>query len=91
MFSKRIAPLQWFGHPFFVALVVAVGGAARFAPPDPPKPADLPAFWKSTVADVEQAVAGVKRGSVRRVATTPGKRNVYCVTYGTKDDRKSVV
>lgn len=89
MSSKRIALQQWFCHTLFVALVVAVAGAARFAPPDPPQPTDLPAFWKSTVADVEQAVAGVKRGSVRRVATTPGKRDVYCVTYGTKDELRS--
>ncbi len=60
MSSKRIALQQWFCHRLFVALVVAVAGAARFAPPDPPQPTDLPAFWKSTVADVEQAVAGVK-------------------------------
>jgi hypothetical protein len=57
--------------------------------PDPPPPADLPAFWKSTLADVDTAVASVRAGAVATIAVSPGKRPVYAVTYGTKDDLRS--
>ena len=55
------------------------------APGDPAPPADLPAFWKSTLGDVDRAVQDVSRGSVKVVATSPGGRPVYAVTYGAED------
>jgi hypothetical protein len=48
----------------------------------------LPLFWTSRLSDVEQAVQQVKKGSVRTLAQSPGKRPVHLVSYGAKQDRQ---
>ena len=53
---------------------------------EPPRP---PAFWKSRLADVDAAVKQVKKGKVRLLTRSAGKRPVYLVTYGKKPDMKS--
>ncbi len=74
-----------------LAALVLITVCAADAPvhPDPPKPVDLPVYWKSTVNDVEAVVNHVTAGEVRRVATSPGGLPVYAVAYGTKDDLRS--
>jgi len=42
----------------------------------------LPDFWRSTLDDVARCVADVKRGQVETVATSPGGREVFLVSYG---------
>jgi len=43
--------------------------------------AEIPAFWKGRVEDVQKAVANVKRGSVQTIARSPGGRPLYLATY----------
>lgn len=57
------------------------GAAARGA-----EPPTLPTFWKGRPSDVEHAVQQLQKGVCRVLARSPGKRNVYLVTYGTKQD-----
>lgn len=44
--------------------------------------ADIPAFWKGRVEDVEEAVRQVKRGKAQVIARSPGGRPVHLVAYG---------
>jgi hypothetical protein len=48
--------------------------------------AEIPAFWKGRVEDVEAAVAAVKRGKRKVIARSPGGRPVHLVTYGPRID-----
>lgn len=50
----------------------------------------LPDFWKSTVADVAQCVDGLKTGHVETIATSPGGRDVFLVSYGMRSDPDSL-
>jgi hypothetical protein len=45
----------------------------------------VPEFWKSGVAEVRQAVSGLKNGSVQVLATSPGRRQLYLVAYGDRE------
>jgi len=45
-----------------------------------------PNFWKGRVADVQEAVEKVSRGKVEVIASSPGGRNIYLVSYGERDD-----
>lgn len=55
---------------------------------DPPKQTNIPAFYKGTLRDIEQAVSNVQKGQVTQVATSPGGLPVYAVFYGEKEDFK---
>ena len=55
-------------------------------PGDPPYNADIPGFYKSRLSDIEIELAGVKRGDVQLIATSPGGLPVYTVCYGEKDN-----
>src|SRR5207302_566392 len=70
---------------------LAAMGALALAAPDAAKPpqAALPAFWKSRLADVDAAVAGVKRGRARVLVKSAGGRDVHLVAYGAAQDPKS--
>jgi len=46
----------------------------------------LPDFWKSTLEDVQQCVASVRGGLVETIATSPGGREVFLVSYGEARD-----
>jgi hypothetical protein len=63
-------------------LMLAVEGASAAGEGRRFPQAETPAFWKGRLADVEAAVAAVKRGRHRVIARSPGGRPVYLVTYG---------
>jgi hypothetical protein len=81
------------------ALTLAALGAAVFLgaagpppqvdPADPAPPTDLPGYWRSTLAHVDEEVRAVRRGTFETIATSPGGREVYVVRYGEKDDLRS--
>jgi hypothetical protein len=56
---------------------------------DPPNPTDLPAFYKSTPADLDTELKSIKRGKTEVIATSPGGLPVYAVYYGEKEDFRS--
>ncbi len=45
-----------------------------------------PDFFKSRLSDVEAAVKEVRKGKARQIATSPGGRPVYLVSYGEKEE-----
>ncbi len=45
-------------------------------------PKELPSYWTSRLADVDQAVGQVEKGKVRVLARSAGRRPVHLVTYG---------
>jgi zinc carboxypeptidase len=45
-----------------------------------------PTFWKSRIANVEEEISQVKRGKVTVLARTPGKRKLYLIAYGDKQN-----
>ena len=53
---------------------------------DPPNPADIPEFYKSTLSDIDNEINKMKTGKAEVIATSPGGLPVYAVYYGTKDD-----
>jgi hypothetical protein len=63
------------------ALPAAFRGKASLAAPE---------FWKSRLADVEVAVMQLKRGTARALAKSPGKRDIFLIKYGKRQDRKSL-
>jgi Zinc carboxypeptidase len=48
--------------------------------------AETPPFWKGRLEDVDAAVASLKRGKSQVIARSPGRRPVYRVAYGTRND-----
>jgi hypothetical protein len=74
---------------FGVALAFMTTTASSQAPGDPRPPTELPGFWRSTLADVEEEIQAVREGGVERVAVSPGGRPVYAVAYGDQDDLHS--
>jgi len=55
-------------------------------PGDPPNPADIPDFYRSTLDHVEQEIEQLSRGESRVVATSPGGLPVVAVYYGEKEN-----
>jgi len=55
-------------------------------PGDPPNPRNIPAFYLSTLDDIEKELKEVSRGELRIVAESPGGLPVYAVSYGLKED-----
>ena len=45
---------------------------------------NLPPFWTSRLSDVERTVRQAKKGELRVLTKSAGKRDVYLVTYGDK-------
>ncbi|WP_171632761.1 M14 family zinc carboxypeptidase [Paenibacillus plantarum] len=43
-------------------------------------------FWKSSLAEIEDAMGQVRLGKTRVLATSAGGREIYVVEYGEKDD-----
>lgn len=58
-------------------------------PGDPPVRKDIPAFYKSTLSEIEAEMAAVRKGKVETVAVSPSGRPVYAVYYGDKDNFQS--
>jgi hypothetical protein len=58
-------------------------------PGDPPNNSDIPAFYKSKLADIDAEIAALKTGRPELIATSPGGLPVYAVYYGEKDDLQS--
>jgi len=48
---------------------------------------ELPAFWKTRLEHMEEAVRTLKKGTMHILTQTPGGRNVYLVSFGDADDR----
>lgn len=46
---------------------------------------ELPDFWVGDVDRLSEQVAGLKRGQVTTLASTPGKRPLYLVAYGDRE------
>jgi hypothetical protein len=55
-------------------------------PGDPPDPQNIPGFFGSSLAVIDQEIHQVKRGEARIVATSPGGFPVYAVYYGAKEN-----
>jgi hypothetical protein len=51
---------------------------------------ELPAFWKSRLQDVEEAVARVIKGSARVLTRSAGNRPLHLVTYGEPVEKRSL-
>src|SRR5437870_1538747 len=68
--------------PLAVTLATGImgGGESRLRQPE------VPPFWKGRLEEAEAAVAGVRRGTSRVIARSPGGRPVYCVAYGGRID-----
>jgi hypothetical protein len=48
-----------------------------------------PAFWKTTLDDVVQAVTSVRRGQARVLCKSAGGREIHCIAYGPKQPRQA--
>ncbi len=55
--------------------------ASEIISPEYPQP-EKPAFWKSKVQEIEQAVKKVEKGKTKIIAISAGGRPVYLVQYG---------
>jgi len=71
---------QWGTLVLIVAATTLLGAAADEGRRYPQ--ADIPAFWKGRVEDIDAAVKAVRRGQVEIIARSPGGRPVYRVAYG---------
>ena len=49
---------------------------------------EIPSWWKGSIQDVLDTIQLVKKGEVELLCETPGKRPVYMVRYGKKNDLK---
>ena len=49
---------------------------------------EIPAWWKGSTQDVLDTIKLVKKGEVELLCETPGKRPVYMVRYGKKNELK---
>jgi hypothetical protein len=57
---------------------------------DPPNPADIPDFYKSTLSDLDTELLQMRIGQKEVIATSPGGLPVYAVFYGEKAESTSV-
>lgn len=55
-------------------------------PGDPPNPVDIPEFYGSTLAFIDEQIEGVSFGEVKIIAHSPGGFPVYAVCYGDRED-----
>ena len=49
----------------------------------------VPAYWKTTLEDLEKTVSDVQKGTVERVCQSAGGRPVYRIYYGKPNDVKN--
>ncbi len=56
---------------------------------DPPNNTDIPDFYKSKLADLEDEVNDIENGEVEIIATSPGGFPVYAIYYGEKENFQS--
>ncbi len=68
--------------------IAALGGISLVATVGAEPPPRPPEFWKSRLADVDAALKQVKRGGVRLLAKSAGKRDIHLVSYGKKSAGK---
>src|SRR6266542_3358568 len=69
-----------------LALAVAEGALDASAPGRRFPQAEIPAFWKGRLEEIEAAVKAVRRGHTQVIARSSGRRPVYLVTYGSRSD-----
>ena len=48
----------------------------------------VPDYWRTGLDDIEEAVAGIRKGTVERICWSAGERPVYRILYGTPNDMK---
>ncbi len=53
---------------------------------DPPNNTDIPEFYKSDLAAIDEEVSNLKYGKAEVIATSPGGLPVYAVYYGEKEN-----
>ncbi len=56
---------------------------------DPAPKTDVPDFYKTKLSDIEKEIAGLKTGSSKIIAISPGGLPVHAVFYGRKEDLQS--
>jgi hypothetical protein len=56
---------------------------------DPPNDPGIPSFFKSRLSDVDAEIKQVQKGTVEKIATSPGGFPVYAVFYGENVDLQS--
>lgn len=49
---------------------------------------DVPKYWKTSLEDIENTIAGINKGSVDRICLSAGGRPVYRIFYGVPNDVK---
>jgi len=75
---------------FVVVLITfTLAPAQDVGVPDPPKHQELPDYWKSTLEDIDNEIGKVQKGQTDVIATSPGGRPVYLVSYGERDSLHS--
>jgi hypothetical protein len=57
---------------------------------DPPNPADIPDFYKSTLSDLDTELLQMRIGQKEVIATSPSGLPVYAVFYGEKAESTSM-
>lgn len=55
-------------------------------PGDPPNPSNIPGYYGSSLAVIEEEIKALEKGEARVVATTPGGFPLYAVYYGEKEN-----
>lgn len=53
---------------------------------DPPVNTNIPDFYRSKLSEIDAEIANVKKGTIEKIAVSPGGRPVYAVYYGKKDN-----
>ncbi len=77
--------LQTIGMTFFILIMTMNAGFTEPENTERRYPqAEIPSFWKSTIADVNDTLAAVKRGQTQIIDTSPGGHSIALVAYGAK-------
>ncbi len=86
--AKKPAPAT---SPTMTATGPAGASAGKLAPPGVPlkQTEALPDFWKSRIADIDQAVGEVKKGQAEVLTKSAGGRKIYLVSYGPRSNTQS--
>lgn len=80
----------WFFLSFTLAgPVLPLWAQVPIDPGDPPNPEPLPAFFASSLSQVEEEIQGMVTGEDRIVATSPGGLPVHAVYYGAREEKHS--
>ena len=84
MMLKQLRILQVFLFVFFHLYGLTICAQTPIEEGDPPNPSDIPAFYKSTLSDLETELLNIRTGEKELIAISPGGLPVYAVFYGQK-------